>query len=107
MSGHDEERREIDAAAGYEKRDVNVLGVAGVAIVILASVAVSVVILDGYFSKVTEEFRNSYDAPKAELIELRAEMREQLETYGVDDTTGVQRIPIERAMELLVEENQR
>ena len=107
MSGHDEERREIDAAAGYEKRDVNVLGVAGVAIVILASVAVSVVILDGYFSKVTEEFRNSYDAPKAELIELRAEMREQLETYGVDATTGVQRIPIERAMELLVEENQR
>ena len=107
MSGHDEERREIDAAAGYEKRDVNVLGVAVVAIAILASVAVSVVILDGYFSKVTEEFRNSYDAPKAELIELRAEMRGQLETYGVDATTGVQRIPIERAMELLVEENQR
>ncbi len=107
MSGHDEERREIDAAAGYEKRDVNVLGVAGVAIAILASVAVSIVILDGYFSQVTEEFRNSYDAPKTELIELRAETREQLETYGVDDTTGVQRIPIERAMELLVEENQR
>ena len=107
MSGHDEERREIDAAAGYEKRDVNVLGVAGVAIVILATVAVSIVILDGYFSKVTEEFRNSYDAPKAELIELRAETREQLEKYTVDTTTGVQRIPIDRAMDLLVEENQR
>ena len=107
MSGHDEERREIDAAAGYEKRDVNVLGVAGVAVVILVSVAVSVLILDGYFSKVTEEFRSSYDAPKTQLIELRAETREQLENYRVDTTTGVQRIPIDRAMELLVEENQR
>jgi len=106
MSGHDEERHEIDVAAGYEKRDVNVSGVAVVAIVILASVAVSIVILDGYFSKVTEEFRSSYDAPKAQLNVLRAETREQLEKYGVDTTTGVQRIPIERAMELLVEENQ-
>ena len=107
MSGHDEERREIDAAAGYEKRDVNLLGVTCTAIVILASVAVSIVILDGYFSKVTEEFRSSYDAPKTQLIELRAETREQLEKYTVDTTTGVQRIPIDRAMELLVEENQR
>ena len=107
MSGHDEERREIDAAAGYEKRDVNVLGVAGVAVVILVSVAVSIVILDGYFSQVTEEFRSSYDAPKTQLTELRAETREQLEKYTVDTTTGVQRIPIDRAMELLVEENQR
>tara|TARA_B100000809_G_scaffold196374_1_gene195863 strand:+ start:813 stop:1136 length:324 start_codon:yes stop_codon:yes gene_type:complete len=107
MSGHDEERREIDAAAGYEKRDINLLGVAGTAIAILLSVAVSVLILDGYFSKVTEEFRSSYDAPKTQLIELRAETREQLEKYTVDTTTGVQRIPIDRAMELLVEENQR
>ena len=107
MSSHDEERREIDAAAGYEKRDINVPGVFCTAVVILVSVAVSVFILDGYFSKVTEEFRSSYDAPKTQLIELRAETREQLENYRVDTTTGVQRIPIDRAMELLVEENQR
>lgn len=106
MSSHDEERREIDAAAGYEKRDINVPGVFCTAVVILVSVAVSVFILDGYFSKVTEEFRSSYDAPKTQLIELRAETREQLENYRVDTTTGVQRIPIDRAMELLVEENQ-
>lgn len=106
MSSHDEERREIDAAAGYEKRDINVPGVFCTAVVILVSVAVSVFILDGYFSKVTEELRSGYDAPKTQLIELRAETREQLENYRVDTTTGVQRIPIDRAMELLVEENQ-
>ena len=107
MSGHDEERREIDVEAGYEQRDVNLPAVLCAAIVLVGSIIISVVILDGYFSQVTEELRNSYDAPKSQLNELRAEKREQLEQYRVDTTTGVQRIPIDRAMELLVEENQR
>jgi hypothetical protein len=107
MSGHDEERREIDAAAGYEKRDIHLSGVIYTVIVILVSVTVSIFILDGYFSQVTEELRSGYDAPKSQLTELRAETSEQLGNYGVDATTGVQRIPIDRAMELLVEENQR
>ncbi|MDP7395523.1 MAG: hypothetical protein QGF67_09405 [Lentisphaeria bacterium] len=107
MSGHDEERPEIDAAAGYDKRDINVLGVLCTAIAILVFVTVAIFILDSYFSRVTEELRSSYDAPKSQLNELRAETREQLENYEEDTTTGVQRVPIDRAMELLVEEDQR
>jgi hypothetical protein len=42
--------------------------------------------------------------PKKGLEALRAQEREQLETYGwVDEDNGVVQIPIERAMELLAE----
>jgi hypothetical protein len=47
-----------------------------------------------------------YDQVPEQLARLRAEQQEQMNSYGwVDEKAGVVRVPIDRAMDLVVEES--
>ncbi len=111
-------------AAGHERRDVRVGTVlgwgAGIAGLILFAAAAMWLLLGGF---VTREARESPRAsplagygpqeppaprlqvdPRGDLDQLRATEQAQLDGYGwVDRHAGTVRIPIDRAMHLLVE----
>ncbi|MHC4991484.1 MAG: hypothetical protein ACYTGC_10925 [Planctomycetota bacterium] len=79
------------------------VGVVGVALLVVV-----VLLLEVLFKRTAEsEFRRRVvDEPSAELSELQAEQIERLQGYRwVDEQEGVVTIPIERAMELVVEES--
>ena len=93
--------------AGYEKSDVNVVkviiyGIFGIIIL----VAVLIFTWD-YFTSVKESLvEETVLKPRSAAIrELRARETEELSGYKLlDETKGVYRIPIERAMELMADE---
>jgi hypothetical protein len=111
-------------ARGYEVDDVSVRGIVIFAAGLLAAAVVIHLVLWWMLSNWTGEvlipfpqiFPSRVEAPAApgpgveaapvqEMDLLRAEQYETLATYGwIDREEGVVRIPIERAMELLVEE---
>lgn len=104
-----EENDQVDPAIvelGYEWHDVNVPVVALAALVCLVTLVVSVIALDGYFVRFREQLlreANDYDNPV--LMELRAEEKGILTTYGVvDKEKGVYRVPIDQAMNIIAEE---
>jgi hypothetical protein len=79
------------------------VGVVGVALLVVV-----VLLLVVLFNRPAEnEFRRRVvDETSARLSELRAEQGKRLEGYRwVDDKEGIVTIPIERAMELVVEES--
>lgn len=109
---------------GHEERDVSVVPVLwfllGLAIFLIASMAVL-----GFWFRAEESKRAAIDAaapavqasplpvdaprlqanPADELVEFLAYEHEMLSTYGwVDKDAGIARIPIERAMELALEQ---
>ena len=109
------------ARAGHERKDADVLGVALVAGLVLLIVAISVLTARGLLffvgnrhatppraqaSMAQSQFpqpRLQVD-PVADLKASRAASNSQLHSYGwVDRKSGVARIPIERAMQLLIE----
>ncbi len=100
-------RQENNKNAGYEKRDVSTKkvlfwGIAGVIIVVII-----VVFLVEYFIFVKEEYYHEYvEKPRSEeLMKLRERENKELASYKLlDDEKGIYRIPIERAMELVVKE---
>jgi hypothetical protein len=91
----------------YEKRDVNIKkiafwGIAGVVIVVIILVA-----LVQYFFLVKEDYYfEMVQKPRSEdLMKLRSRETEELNSYKLlDKDKGVYRIPVRRAMELIVEE---
>lgn len=93
--------------SGYEKRDVNVKkllfwGIAGVVIIVISLVAVT-----EYFSFIKEDYYYlAVEKPRSrELMELRERENRELNSYElIDKEKGIYRIPIERAMELIAEE---
>lgn len=101
------DRQENDKNAGYEKRDVSAKkvlfwGIAGVVIVVIILVA-----LVEYFILVKEEYYYEIvEKPRSEeLMKLREREDKELTSYELlDEKKGVYRIPIRRAMELVVEE---
>ena len=89
----------------YDDPDVPMSAVVAVVSVVL--VIVSVVLLEGlYFHMSNAEFERKIVAPpNEELVQMRVEQGELLEGYAwVDQEAAVVRIPIERAMKLVVEE---
>jgi hypothetical protein len=92
---------------GYEKRDVKVWHIIGYAAAIIVFLVVVIIILNNYFIAAKEDLvYNVYLKPESsEIRDIRARDTEILTTYKLlDETRGVYRIPIDRAMQLLAEE---
>jgi hypothetical protein len=109
--------------AGYERRDLNVRGVAWCAVALVVAAIVVHVALAGLY-KVFKHQHPSADAPSRialspqliapkprlqveptkELDDYFAAENQKLNSYGwVDKTAGVVRIPIDRAMDLIAQ----
>jgi FlaG/FlaF family flagellin (archaellin) len=94
--------------ARYDDPNVPVSAVVGVIGAILLFVII--VALQALFYSMQEEelARKVYSRPNETLQRLDAEQLEQLSSYGwISEPEGVVHIPIERAMELYVEEQGR
>ena len=94
-------------SAGYEKKDVNVAMILWVSAVIVVVLVASILFVDQFVTyqaeKAAYEIRLKLDNPQ--LVELRAlEERALAATKPLDTAKGFYQIPIERAMELTVEQ---
>ena len=94
-------------SAGYEKKDVSIKALAiGILATVLLIVAF-VVLLRGYFvinyeKSLVEEIVNN---PSKELMEIVEKDKKLLSNYSiVDAEKGVYQVPIEKAMEIVVQE---
>lgn len=116
------EHGENNPAVTYEKRDVNtrtIMIFVGVLFVVLLVTFVSMRGLFGYFSETqnlgpgASPFDNSRVLPPAprlqvdpviDLDQVRQSQNELLNSYGwADKATGKVRVPIDRAMDMLIE----
>lgn len=93
--------------AGYEKRDVNIFMVIGLSVLLISLLVVILIFLIDYFVDSKEQM--IYEAQlKPESVDLKnllASEQEELNSFKIlDAERGVYRIPINRAMELLVKE---
>lgn len=128
MSHHHDVRDDIppDTSAGHEKRDLStrVVAIFGISLIIGAAVVHVVIwLLFLYFGNLHDRaYPREYplaqvgaprqapeprlqEKPREDLKRLRAEERRILQGYGwVDQQRGVVHIPIERAMELLLQQ---
>ncbi|MFH2054841.1 MAG: hypothetical protein ABIJ61_02675 [bacterium] len=107
MSEQQEHIEASDSSAGYEKKDVNVAWLLGVAAAIVAFVVVSVILLNEFFLISKEEM--IYDValrPESQALrELQAREAEVLGSYGViNGDSAIYRIPIARAVQLEADE---
>ena len=92
---------------GYEARDASskkiiIWGIAGIVFIVII-----LALLTEYFLFVKEEFYlEIVEEPRSqELLDMRKKESEELNSYKLlDKDKGVYRIPIDRAMELVVEE---
>ena len=97
-----------EVKSGYEKRDLNLKWVAGIAILSILILVVFLVLLDSFF--VVEREAQVYDSvlnsSSKEYQEIMARDTRILNSYGyVDKEKGLVHIPIDKAMELLVKES--
>ena len=93
--------------AGYEKRDVNMFMVIGLSVVLVVLLIVILVFLIDYFVETKEQmiYEAQLQPESVDLKSLLATENEELSSYKVlDADRGVYRIPIIRAMELMVRE---
>ncbi len=106
---------------GHETRDVNARAIGCFALALVVAGIAAMLIVAGMFRRFDEVFpggdanritTDRIDAPSPELqvnpasdfAQLRARENETLTTYGwVDRDSGIVRIPIERAMEIIAE----
>ncbi len=93
---------------GYEKRDANPRAILLTAIVSIIVVVITVVALFSFFETTRETVyqRQVLQPVSRDLLNLRAVEDSVLTSYElIDPGTGTYRIPIRRAMELLVAES--
>ena len=93
--------------ASYEKSDVSTRKLFIAATVLVLSIVVIIVALNSFFlsSKEKQVYESVLKPASVELRELRARENETLTSYKMlDERNGVVQIPIERAMQLLAEE---
>jgi hypothetical protein len=92
--------------ARYDDPNVPMSAVVGILSAILLFVII-VALQALFYTMQEDEFeRKVYSQPYEELQRLDAQQLEQLSSYGwVSEADGVVRIPVERAMELIVEES--
>ena len=94
--------------AGYEKRDIEankIIAYSAIGVIILAAI---IVILYNYFIAEKEEIVYEQTLkPESSLIrDIRAKEEEALNSYKLlDPQRGIYQIPIDRAMQLVAEEN--
>ena len=125
MTEHTPEQSGV--APGYETRDVNIRALAWFAGGITSGTAIVLVALWLLLNSLEQQARRSdppvsplaapqslppaprlQETPVPDYQQLRAQQEQTLHSYGwVNEQTGTVRIPIERAIELLVEQPQR
>jgi len=92
---------------GYERRDINVsfiIGVAFFSIIILVGI---LIVLNNFFTSEKEKlvYETLLKPESTELLNLQTNQSKILNTYKVlDAEKGIYQIPIERAMQLLADE---
>ena len=93
-------------SSGYEKRDVSVKGLIGGTVAIVLIIVVFIVLLRDYFLvNVENALYNESIIPSAELQEIRKSATDLISNYAVlDKEKGIYQIPIDRAMELVVQD---
>ena len=110
------------ASPGYETRDANVRGVFNFLVILGASLVVSALICWGlfrYFSRQQAQPASAFPFaetrqmslgpqlqvnPREDWLKYREQQEQSLETYAWENrTAGTVRVPIEQAMELLVQ----
>ena len=94
-------------SAGYEKRDVNISMVIGLSVLSVVLLIIILVFLIDYFVESKEQmiYEAQLQPESADLNSLLVAEEEELTSYKVlDIERGVYRIPVDRAMELLVKE---
>ncbi len=94
-------------SAGYEKRDVNISMVIGLSVLSVVLLIIILVFLIDYFVESKEQmiYEAQLQPESADLNSLLVAEEEELTSYKVlDIERGVYRIPVDRAMELLVRE---
>ena len=101
---------EHEGVNGYERQDVNLKSLLLIGLGIAVSIAAILMFLNEYF--VVEKERQVYQQvlkpESTKLRQLRAYEDEILNNYAVlDQDRGLYQIPIERAMELLADEDYR
>jgi len=92
----------------YEVRDISWITLLWIGVVIVVCVTVFVVVLDSFFSIVKEEqvYEQVLKPESKELRALRAKEQQRLHSYGqLDQQKGTYHIPIDRAMQLMAEED--
>jgi hypothetical protein len=106
---HEEQRHHQDLhGVDYERRDVDIKTTTLVGLAIVVVVGGFLLLMNEYFSVVKEDtlLVVSYAPENPKLRDLRAQETLVLTTYKVIDTVrGVYQIPIDRAMELMVNES--
>ena len=93
---------------GYEKRDTNVRKLILIAVLSVAFVTVSIVILNELFLAEKEMLLQEVvlSVESEELKKLHERESTELTSYkAIDSVPGRYRIPIERAMELIAQES--
>lgn len=94
--------------SGYEHSDIGWVTLLWIGTIIIVCVTFFVILLDSFFSiaKENEVYEAVLKPVPADVREMRAKEQEKLNSYGkVEGTNGVYHIPIDRAMQLLAEEN--
>ena len=94
-------------SAGYEKRDVNIFMVIGLSVLLITLLIIILVLLTDYFVESKEQmiYEAQLQPDSVDLKSLLASEQEELTSFKILDTErGIYRIPIDRAMELLVKE---
>lgn len=107
MAERREHKKPVHADIGYERRDVNIKKLLYTGLFSIVFLLVIVVFLNEYFIITTEDivYQQSLKPQSEILILQRAYEDSLLNSYGViNEFNGIYHIPIERAMELLVEE---
>ncbi len=96
--------------SGYEKSDVELKKLFPLTATVLIFLVISIVLLNDFLIRSEEQqYYESVLKPKSqELMEVRQRADSLLSSYGRDELDlDVYRIPIDRAMQKLVEENAR
>jgi len=105
IESHQPTQEDIDA--GYERKDINIKKILTVVVVIAFLLVVSVVWLNNFFvhSKEQMYYEEVLKPPSKKLEQLHEREQKELHTYAVlDSSKGIYRIPINRAMKLVAEE---
>jgi hypothetical protein len=95
-------------SGGYEKRDINVKNISWFTLISIVVLAVLLVMVDEWFIKTKEDlYYEMVLKPKnPELLQVRAREERLLNSYGIADSTGAFRIPIDSAMALVAVEEE-
>lgn len=96
----------IQAETGYDKQEPKAGLIAGLTVATFVALIAVILGVQAYYEKVREEqvYREQLAPVSDNLKNLRNSEDEVLNSYKVDPKTGVVRIPVKRAMELVAKE---